>query len=359
MNAKLLLRKDHIPQGHPGHSSSRTPSSSQHLPAVYPMTCFASTELDQGNRDGTRLTENRKGVADEELAKKEVERSRKRRIDEDDHMNGSRKRSRSLSSTSVSTISTNLSRSPSPKHVSHGHTGQSQLLANLDVDRKRRRSPSTSMSYTSDTSHGKTRRDRSRSRDNNARRWRSSASPDVHRRAIDHRQGSRDRAKGQGHRRRPYSRSRSISYASESSLEDYRKRPTHGENRSKRRRHSSRSPDDRGRDRDLDGNRGSRRTKSPCESRDRSQVIKNRKSMTPGIPSRQVEETRGHNHRPSIDRGHRYAKDNDRYGGSARVQDDNVRSTRPPLSAPPSRKDRSLSPFSKRLMLTQAMNMGR
>lgn len=81
--------------------------------------------------------------------------------------------------------------------------------------------------------------------------------------------------------------------------------------------------------------------------------------MTPGIPPRQAEESRGQNHRPSIDRGHRYAKDNDRYGGSARDQDENVRPTRPPPSAPPPRKERSLSPFSKRLLLTQAMNMGR
>ena len=274
-------------------------------------------------------------------------------------MNAPRKRSRSLSSTSVSTISTNLSRSPSPKHVSYGHTGQSQLLAELNVDRKRRRSPSTSMSYTSESSHGKTQRDRSRSRDNKSPRWRSSVSPDVHKRERDHLRGSRDRATGQEHRRRGYSRSRSISSASDSSFEDYRRRSTHRENRSKRRRHSSRSPDDRGRDRDLEGNRGSRRTKSPYESRDRSQVIKNRKSMTPGIPSRRAEETRGRNHRPSIDRGDKYAKDNDRYGGSARDQGENVRAARPPPSAPPSRKDRSLSPFSKRLLLTQAMNMGR
>ena len=274
-------------------------------------------------------------------------------------MNAPRKRSRSLLSTSVSTISTNLSRSPSPKHISHGHTGQSQSLANLEVDRKRRRSPSTSMSYTSESSHGKVQRVRSRSPDNISRRWKSPVNPNVHRRERDQRRGSRDRATGQEPRRRAYSRSRSASYASDSSFEDYRRRPTHRENRGKRRRHCSRSPDDRGRDRDVEVNRGSRRTKSPYESRDRSQVIKNRKSMTPGIPSRRAEETRGHNNRPSIDRGEHYAKDNDRYGGSARDQGENARPARPPPSAPPPRKDRSLSPFSKRLLLTQAMNMGR
>ena len=274
-------------------------------------------------------------------------------------MNGSRKRSRSLSTMSVSIISTNISRSPSPKQVAHGHTGQSQLLVNLEADRKRRRSTSTSTYYTSDSSHDSRRRDRSQRRDDKFRRRRSSVSPDGQKREINIQRTSGDQAESPERRRRPYTRPRSISSASQSSFQEYRRRPTHDENRTKRRRHSSRSPNGRGRDRDLYNIRGSRRTRSPSESRHRSQVIRNRKSMTPGVLPRRADESQRQDHQPSIDRRNSYSTDNDRYGGSARDRDENTRPSRPPPSVPTSRKDRSLSPFSKRLALTQAMNMGR
>ncbi len=254
-------------------------------------------------------------------------------------MDGSRKRSRSVSSystNSVSTISTNLSRSPSPKRIGDDHTGQSQLLSHLEVDRKRRRSRSSSMSYTSDSSHGGRRRDRPRAliRDNSRK------------------QTQHQDQKGSGNQRRRPARNRSVSYTAESSPEKTRLRSSHSQDRSKRRRHSSKSPVDRGRD--SFSNRGSRRTRSPSESRDRSQVIRNRKSMTPGISRRDD------GHRPIIDRGESYySRDNDGYGGSARDRQETIRGTRPKADVPPPRKERSLSPFSKRLALTQAMNMGR
>ena len=301
------------------------------------------------------LTVHRKGIADEELAKKEEERGRKRKADEFVDLNGSRKRSRSISSyssTSVSTISTNLSRSLSPKNVGHDHTGQSQLLSNLEVDRNRGRSSST-MSYTSDSSPDRRRGGHSRSQGRRASFQEQPASPNANGRERHLRERSTNRPMSPN--RRIYSRSRSMSYTSESSFDRRRRKDSHGEDRSKRRRHSSRSPDGRGRERDFYSKRGSRRTKSPSESRDRSQVIRNRKSMTPGLPA-QHDRSRLQSHRHSIDRSQSYLKDNDRYGSSARDQDENTKGIR--KISPPRRRQRSLSPYSKRIALTQAMNMG-
>ena len=257
-------------------------------------------------------------------------------------MNGSRKLSRSTSSSSnsVSTISTNLSDSSSPKLAGLRHTGQSQVFSNLEVDRKRRRSRSSSISYTSESSHGRRRRDRP---------------GDLSGDAYDSKEPSE-------RRQRARTRSRSTSYDSHSSLDRRRRRSPKSETRQKRRRHSSRSPMDRGRDRDVNSNRGSRRTRSPSESRNRSEVVRNRKSMTPGFPaiqsSRQDKRSQWTEHHPNVDRRQSYSNDNDRYGSSARDRNQGVRGSRPPPNAAPQRKDRSLSPFSKRLKLTQAMNMG-
>ena len=269
-------------------------------------------------------------------------------------MNGSRKRSRSTSSyssNSVSTISTNLSRSSSPKLAGLRHTGQSQLFSNLEVDRKRRRGRSSSISYTSDSSYGKRRQDRSREKD----------SEEYDRKDPSERVARRP--PGTEGRPREHTRSRSMSRNSHSSIDKRRKRSSHSETRRKRRRHSSRSPVGRGRDREFNSKRGSRRTRSPSESRDRSEVIRNRKSMTPGLPARQNlrqdDRPQWPEHHPNVDRRQRYSNDNDRYGSSARDRNENIRGTRPPSNPLPQRRERSLSPFSKRLKITQAMNMGR
>ncbi|KAF4628085.1 hypothetical protein G7Y89_g10071 [Cudoniella acicularis] len=73
----------------------------------------------------------KKGIADEQLAKIELERGRKReRQSEEPENSGTSKkmRSASASSLSVSTISTNLSRSPSP-HQSKNHRPRSPSLS--------------------------------------------------------------------------------------------------------------------------------------------------------------------------------------------------------------------------------------
>ena len=268
-------------------------------------------------------------------------------------MNGSRKRSRSTSSyssNSVSTISTNLSHSSSPHSTGLRHTGQSQLFSNLEVDRKRRRSRSSSISYTSNSSHDRRREDHP-----------GEMSSDGYGSKEPSQRVTR-RSPGLRRRQRGYTRSRSISYESKSSMDKRRKESLNSEIRRKRRRHSSRSPLDRGRDRDFDNNRGSRRTRSPSESRDRSKVTRNRKSMTPGLParqnSRQDKTSQWPEHLPKADRRQSYSNDNDRYGSSARNRNEAVRGTRPPPTSLPQRKERSLSPFSKRLRLTQAMTMG-
>ena len=268
-------------------------------------------------------------------------------------MNGSRKRSRSTSSyssNSVSTISTNLSHSSSPQFAGLRHTGQSQLFSNLEVDRKRRRSRTSSISYTSNSSLGRRREDQPR---------------EISSVGYDRKQPSQRntrRPPGPQRMQRGYTRSRSISYDSESSMDKRRKESSNSEIRRKRRRHSSRSPLDRGRDRDFNAKRGSRRTRSPSESRDRSKVTRNRKSMTPAIParqnSRQDDRSQWPEHPPNADRRQSYSNDNDRYGSSARNRNEGVRGTRSPPNSLPQRKERSLSPFSKRLKLTQAMNMG-
>ena len=275
------------------------------------------------------LTHKRKGIADEELARKEAERRTARGREGELFTNGSRKRSRSLSSltsTSVSTISTGISRSPSPFNGDKGRTGQSQRMSTLNVDRKRRRSGS-SMSYSSRSSLSPPRR---------YGEHESSGRP--YRRAKSRGRWSRSRSSSPGRRRNQRSRSG---------------------DRGKRRRRASRSPIDRGRHRDSRASRGDRRSKSLSSSRDRSQVIRNRKSMTPSIASKPPERLRHGRHRPSIDRNSSYSDDHERYGSSARTRNGEATATSFPSRRQEPPRERSLSPFSKRLALTQAMNMGR
>ena len=291
----------------------------------------------------------KKGVADEELAKKEAERGRKRKLEEDGYANGSRKRSRSVSSySSVSTISTNKSRSLSPHLGGRGNTDQSQSMSGLEVTGKRRRSTSSAMSYTSDPEYA--RNDQNGSKHRSARRL--SPTP------VGRRDSEALRERNGNQRRSPIRRrrSRSLSYTSISSYERTRKKHSLSRDGGKRRRRASKSPDDRGRERDFGGRRNSRRTYSPDGSRDRSEVTRHRKSMTPGIPQKASGALRSnHVSNPSFGRRSSYENDHDRYGGSTRARDESFKPNRAPL---PQRKERSLSPFSKRLALTQAMNRG-
>ena len=174
---------------------------------------------------------------------------------------------------------------------------------------------------------------------------------------------------GVDRKRRRRSRSSSLSYTSESSFEKKDRRRTEKLDRNTRRRRSSVSPEMRGRDMEYAGNR---RTRSRSNGRDRSQVARNRTSMTPaphpdGERAHAPEQYRSSRDQASMrNRGQRYSNDNDRYGSSFRNQGRPTRDQRPLTRDEPSRqgppfqrKERSLSPFSKRLALTQAMNMGR
>lgn len=288
----------------------------------------------------------REGVANAELARKEDERSRKRKADEDDYVNRSRKRSRSSSSCtsdSVSTISTALSRLSSRDRIPDAHTGQSQLLSKLGVNRKRKQGGSSSVSVASNSSYDEDRELSSRNKTTDGRARRRFSERSIKRgRHID----------GE---RRNFSRSRSLSGSSDTPFVKRQGKAPSIE-RGKRRRRSSRSPIDRGRERAVSGRRGSRRTRSSNESRDRGEVIRNRKSMTPGLPPPENNGNSG-TRRFRAERGDNYSIDNDRYGSSARAQD-TPNHGRQRTSTRPPRIERSLSPFSKRLALTQAMNMG-
>lgn len=335
--------------------------------------CFESRYRAHFYQLGKRLTAIRKGVADEELAKKEAERGRKRKVEEGGNVNGSWKHYRSISSsfsTSVSTISTNLSRSPTPKRSSRHDAGgyndphkYSQALFSQDAAQKRRRSSSMSTtSYTSQSFSSDERRHRHHSKDAD-RPKRLSTSPDARMREQNS-NGRTNEPRGMTRKRRRSSSGSSSSYTSDSSHEGRRRDILRGEHRNTRRRRSSISPETRGRDREYD-RRASRRTGSRSNSRDRSQVARNRQSMTPGTTSngpRRDRNRTGHgnkDHQPLKDRDRRVSNDDDRYGSSFRNKNhDDCRRTKP-LQSPLPRKDKSLSPFSKRLALTQAMNMGR
>ncbi|MCJ1269452.1 hypothetical protein MMC22_009344 [Lobaria immixta] len=328
------------------------------------QTLCLKTFTDTATRESEINTEaNKNGIADEQLAKKEEERGRKRIAGENGHRNILRKDSRSISSyssTSVSTISTNLSRSPHPSAKDKKPKFGGLPLDSAETRKRRRSSTRSSMSYTSDSSVDKQRREHSRDAGRNIRRRRASTSPDH--RGRDRNQSSRAFEGLDGyHKRRRSSSFSSSSHTSESSyLRRRRDRSLNGDFKTSRRR-SSISPYPRERDKTFHGKRSNRRTRSRSYSRDRSRVARNRQSMTPGAPPRRDGGRRTPRHSDDLkrDRGPRYSNDNDRYGSSFRATDqDNPRTSRSIRHSQPVPKARSLSPFSKRLALTQAMNIG-
>ncbi|KAE8147009.1 zinc knuckle-domain-containing protein [Aspergillus avenaceus] len=147
-------------------------------------------------------------------------------------------------------------------------------------------------------------------------------------------------------RKRRYSDTSSIhSNSSYSSKE--RVRPQSSEwtdDRNTRRRRRESSPEERGRARNLSRG-GNRRDRSRSGSINPSYIARERRSVTPdaGLES-DYPGTSGKRSDRLGDRSNRaHGGQNDR--GQHR-------------STPPSRKERSLSPYSKRLALTQAMNIG-
>lgn len=307
------------------------------------------------------LTGSRKGVADEQLAK--IEEDRKHKAQVDDSPYGLRQRSKSVSSystNSVSTISTNMSRSPSPKRPARHRASLDreapQRTRPMDTSRSRGRI----LSYMSDTSYD-TDRDklpRGRSQDPRSRRSVHNAHSSGRGRAHDSQRASPGLGSSRKRRR---SRSSSLSYTSNSSDSSRQRYRVADDFRRTRPRRSSMSPDVRGRDRPSRAPppRSSRRTRSRSTSMNRSRIARERRSMTPDHARRAggAEKPRS---RPGFEIGQvGRLEDTDRYGSSFANKENDVRrpSKRTPTSPP--RKGRSLSPFSKRLALTQAMNMGR
>jgi len=139
----------------------------------------------------------------------------------------------------------------------------------------------------------------------------------------------------EGKKRRNSSYSRS--YSSDSS---HHRPLSRGPTRNTRRRRKTISPERRGRS-NSQGRRRRSRTRSRSHGLEKSRIAKERYSMTP-----QREEPAG-----------------GRYQGSAKHNENwkplpEDRSMGTQRRSVPVRKERSLSPYSKRLALTQAMNMG-
>ncbi|KAI9376824.1 zinc knuckle-domain-containing protein [Aspergillus egyptiacus] len=153
----------------------------------------------------------------------------------------------------------------------------------------------------------------------------------------EQRRGGRTRSQASHHswsRKRRYSDS-----SSDYSVSSYPSRRTPERNIRRRRRESS--PKERGRPRDVSRD-GDRRDRSRSRRIDKGRPARARRSITPGETNLE----RSYARRPS-----------------PRIQpngphNDNGRQHERNRPAPPQR-ERSLSPYSRRLALTQAMNMGR
>ncbi|KAF2847966.1 hypothetical protein T440DRAFT_470556 [Plenodomus tracheiphilus IPT5] len=273
----------------------------------------------------------KKGVADEILRKKEEE----------------RRRSRSLSSSSadsVSTISTNRSpsrsRSPPPRKNDAPKSREGD-----DKARGKRRRRSVSMD--SRSSEG--------DRDRNTRRRMSSFSPGERGRRRSRSRSSRLRPSIENGAAR-FSRDRSGSARSRSrATRRHEKRPYRRPSLSRSR---SRTPDrmDMSEEQPRNGaTRGRwgasppRRSPAPRDSRDRSPSPYSKRLATRRSP--------GSQRQSNVDRPYNGPVRN-RFGNEAAVS--NHRAGPPPSQPPPPsvQRERSLSPFSKRVALTRAMQAG-
>lgn len=256
----------------------------------------------------------KKGIADELLAKKEKDRGRTRRgdLDFEGNRNGGSRLARSLSASTVSTMSTSQSRDSSPRRASledHRHAkGRAPSPFSERAGHKRRRSPSSSASFTS-SSHS----------------YRSS-----------------------------------VSYETRRSTAGY-------DRRNIRRRRGSTSPPQRGRARSRSEDRRRHRdTETDSSSTDRRGLARRRRSssreerkMDRYHPTHERRD-RGDRHSGQGQRSWRDRDDRDgRRRSASRTRQHQDRDNATGKPAAPRRTERSLSPFSKRLALTQAMNMGR
>ncbi|KAI0105184.1 hypothetical protein F4776DRAFT_647603 [Hypoxylon sp. NC0597] len=236
----------------------------------------------------------KKGVADEELAKREAERARKRELEEDDSSAESPKRRRSASYDSVSSISTRRSVSPPPR-------ARQSPAAPVDVPRRGHTSPS----------------------------------PVRH----AHRKQSYSSASDYERRYSPSPPPRPARTGSPSDRPSHRSSSPAHDISPVRSRYS-------GRDEALDRRSPHIRRRRYSSSPSRSPPVHDRRRFR----SRSPDERRGRDRTPP----QRYAKREGRDSAPTRG-DDRRREARPQRE----QRERSLSPFSKRLALTQAMNSGR
>lgn len=244
----------------------------------------------------------RKGIADEQLAKLEKERGCKRERQNEDSEIGVAKRRRSASSaSSVSTISTNMSRSPTPRE-----TRRTPDAYNTRTARRSRSPQLRGARKTSDSYNSRPARSSSSPRPESSRYKRRTPSLSP---SPPPREDIRD--SGKKRRRDSYSSVDSYSSRGEQDIGDTRQRAS---SRSTRKRFNDRSPEIRG-----------RRTQSRSPYRGRRDLSDDRTRF-----------------------------DEPRNKGERR---DSRASIKAPAPRPP--RERSLSPFSKRLALTQAMTKGR
>lgn len=288
-----------------------------------------------------------------------MKKDRKHKAELDDSPSGPRKPSRSTSSSpasSVSTISTNMSYSPPPKQAAGRRASSKretfQSTGGVDVSRSRKRR----MSSRSDSPFNRDPPKASGVRKSIPQIGQSVRSPYGRGRGEDSDSGSVSPAIGSSRKRRR-SRSSSMSYTSESMASGRRRYRSANDARRTRARRSSVSPDIRGRRRSSRVPRSSRRTRSRSNSMDKSQVARERRSLTRERAQRPYRIASPPIRSRAEKRQDRRSEDSDRYGSSFRDEEHEDR--RPPRPVPASlpRKERSLSPFSKRLALTQAMNM--
>lgn len=293
----------------------------------------------------------RKGIADEQFTKEDVERGRQLEIE-----GPNRSLRSSYSSSSVSTVSTDISRSRRPSAKDRKPKLRELPLSSIENrenrgnPKRRRSSTRSSISYSSEESFRKRCRSLSRETRRNIRRRRASRSPDSRGRNRHDSRRAMNNATDRARKLRQHS-----SYSSSSSSPDssFERGPRGGSRIDKFNlgRHSSVSLDPRGRDQNFQGKRSNRRSRSHSYSRDRSQVARNRQSMTPSAPPQRNGGSYIRKDANTRNRGRRYSNDNDRYGGS-------LKGPRTSHFSQSRKKERSLSPFSKRVALTQAMNTG-
>ncbi|KAE8136202.1 zinc knuckle-domain-containing protein [Aspergillus pseudotamarii] len=239
------------------------------------------------------------GVADDLLTKREEERGRKRDIDESgspDSQGQTLKRARSASSHSVSSVST------------------------ISTSRSHSQSPPRRRGYSARNEPHGTKSASSHHEKLRKRRYSDSSSSHS---AHSYSYGEKDRT-----------RSRSREWT--------------GDRNTRRRRRAS-SPEERGRARNLSRD-GSRRDRTRSQSIDQGRIARERRSATP--------ETMHDPNRPG-----RLSRDTFRHsgrsdGGYSKAHGEGSGHNRG-HAVPQPRRERSLSPYSKRLALTQAMNIGR